>query len=124
VKYAIRATQIEDLGGVITKVKKMKEIMIETNVDPKIILGKVQRHMDNLTIANQGTSTSRNVEKRGIGGGVFQGIVPNVRNDPTPTQETKQRVEIVQMNRTIRQMKNELTRFRRVENFVPVDQNP
>jgi hypothetical protein len=28
----------------------MEEIMIETNVDPKIILGKVQRKMDNLTI--------------------------------------------------------------------------
>jgi hypothetical protein len=37
----------------------MEEIMIETNVDPEIILGKVQRKMDNLTIENQGASTSR-----------------------------------------------------------------
>jgi hypothetical protein len=41
----------------------MEEIMIETNVDPEIILGKVQREMTNLTIENQRASGSRNVEK-------------------------------------------------------------
>jgi hypothetical protein len=34
------------------------------------------------------------------------------------TQETKKRLEITQMNRTIRQMQNELTRLRRDENFI------
>ena len=98
--------------------------MIETNVDYEIILGKVQRKMDNLTIANQGASTSRNVEKWGNRGGFFQGIMPNVINDPNTTQKIKQRLEISQMNRTIRQMQNEKTRLRRAENFTPVDQNP
>jgi hypothetical protein len=41
-----------------------------------------------------------------------------VRNDPATMQKMRQRMEIVQMNRTIRQMKNELTRLRRGENFV------
>jgi hypothetical protein len=63
VKYAIRASQIEDLDGAMSKANEMEEIMIETNVDPEIILGKVQRKMDNLTIENQGASTSKNVEK-------------------------------------------------------------
>jgi hypothetical protein len=52
------------------------------------------------------------------------GVIPNVKNDPTTTQEMKQRMEIAQMNRTIRQMQNELTRLRRDENFVPTNQNP
>jgi hypothetical protein len=47
-----------------------------------------------------------------------------VRNDPTTTQETKQRLEVAQMNRIIQQMQNELTRLRISENFVLVDQNP
>jgi hypothetical protein len=36
----------------------------------------------------------------------------------------RQRMEITQMNRTIRQMQNKLTRLRRDENFVPTNQNP
>ena len=63
--------------------------MIETNVNLEIILGKVQREMANLTIANQGASSSKNVEKIGIGGGIFQGVIPDVRNDPNTAQETK-----------------------------------
>jgi hypothetical protein len=50
VKYAIRASQIEYLGGAMRKETKMEVIMIETNVDPDIILSKVQRKMDNLVI--------------------------------------------------------------------------
>ena len=106
------------------KETEMEEITIETNVDPEINLGKVKRKMDNLTIANQGASTSKNVEKRGVGGGILQGVIRNVRNEPFMTQETKQILEIAQMNRTIRQMQNELTRLRRAEIFIPTDQNP
>jgi hypothetical protein len=95
--------------------------MIETNVDTKIILGKFQREMENLTIASQGASGSKNVEKSGIGG-IFQGVIPYVINYPVATQETKQRIEISQMNRTIQQMQNELTRLRRVGNLPPKDQ--
>jgi hypothetical protein len=50
VKYVIRVAQIEYLGGAMRKETKMEVIMIETNVDPDIILGKVQRKMDNLVI--------------------------------------------------------------------------
>ena len=43
--------------------------------------------MDSLAISNQGASTSRNVENRGtrnvenrgVGGGILQGIIPNVK---------------------------------------------
>jgi hypothetical protein len=87
-------------------------------------LGKVQRKMNTLAISNQGPSTSRKVENQGVGGGILQGVIPNVKNDPSTTQEMKQRLEISQMNRTIRQMQNELTRLRRDENFVPTNQNP
>jgi hypothetical protein len=41
-----------------------------------------------------------------------------VKVDPVATQETKQRIEIAQMNRTIRKMQNEITRLRRVDNYV------
>jgi hypothetical protein len=80
--------------------------------------------MDNLTIINQGASTSIFFIKQGIGGGVFQGVVPNVRNHPTTTKETNQILEISQMNRTIQQMKIELTRLGRDQKFIPDDKNP
>jgi hypothetical protein len=91
----------------------MEEFMLETNVDPEIILGKVQRQMNTLSISHQGPSTSRSVENRGTGGGILQGVPPNVRNDPVTAQETRQKIEIAQMSRTIRQMQNEITRLKR-----------
>jgi hypothetical protein len=36
--------------------------MLETNADPEIILGKVQRQMNTLTISDQGVSMSRKVK--------------------------------------------------------------
>jgi hypothetical protein len=56
--------------------------MLETNVDPEIILRKVQRQMTNLSISHQASSTSRSSENRAIGGGIHQAPPPNVRNDP------------------------------------------
>jgi hypothetical protein len=41
-----------------------------------------------------------------------------VKVDPVVEQETKQRIEISQINRTIREMKNEITRLRKVYNYV------
>jgi hypothetical protein len=41
-----------------------------------------------------------------------------VKVDTIAAQETKQRIEIAQMNRTIRKMKNEITRLRRGHNYV------
>jgi hypothetical protein len=41
VNYAIRYSQIDDFNGAIQKSTKMEEFMLETNVDPEIILGKV-----------------------------------------------------------------------------------
>jgi hypothetical protein len=80
--------------------------MFEVGVDPDIILGKVQRQMDNLSISNKEASSSkRNKDQRtyhtqnqGVGGGILKGEFPNVRNDPTTTQETRQRMEIALMN--------------------------
>jgi hypothetical protein len=45
VNYAIRYPQINDLHGAIEKETKMEECMLDTNVDPEIILGKVQRQI-------------------------------------------------------------------------------
>jgi hypothetical protein len=44
---------------------------------------------------------TRHTENQGVGGGFFKGTIPNVKNDPTATQETRQRMEIAQMNQTI-----------------------
>jgi hypothetical protein len=62
VNYAIRASQINDLNEAIHKATEMEEYMLETNVDPKIILGKIQRQMTILSISHQGPSTSISVE--------------------------------------------------------------
>jgi hypothetical protein len=50
----------------------MEEYMLETNVDPKIILGKVQRHMTSLALSSQGPSTSRSTEDEKLGEGFFK----------------------------------------------------
>jgi hypothetical protein len=50
VKFSIRVAQIEDLNDAMNKATKMEEIMLETDADPDIILGKVQRQMDTLNI--------------------------------------------------------------------------
>jgi hypothetical protein len=60
VKFAIRASQIETLDEAMIKAIKMEEIMIETGVDPDIILGRVQRQMDSLNIVDQGRKPSKN----------------------------------------------------------------
>jgi hypothetical protein len=62
VNYAIRASQINDLNETIQKETKMEEYMLETYVDPEIILGKVQRQMTSMSISTQGPSTSINSE--------------------------------------------------------------
>jgi hypothetical protein len=41
-----------------------------------------------------------------------------VKVDPVAAQETKQRIEITQMNRTIKKMQNEITKLRRGDNYV------
>jgi hypothetical protein len=91
--FSMRASQIEDLNGAMNKAMEMEEIMLETDVDPNIILGKVQREIDTLTISDQGASSSRRIEDqrtrntgdRGISGGILKGVIPNVTNDPTMT---------------------------------------
>jgi hypothetical protein len=42
-----------------------------------------------------------------------------VKIDLVVAQETKQRIKIAQLNRTIRQMQNEITRLRRNDNYIP-----
>jgi hypothetical protein len=126
VKFSIRASQIENLDEAMGKATEMEEIMFETGVDPDIILGKVRRQIDNLAISDQGASSSKKNEDKkthhlgnqGVGGGFFKGTIPNVKIDPVAAQETKQKIEIAQMNRTIRQMQNEIIRLRRNENFM------
>jgi hypothetical protein len=57
-------------------------------------------------------------ENQAVGGGFFKGTIPDVKTDPVASQEMKQRIEIAQMNITIRQMQNEITRLRRNDNYV------
>jgi hypothetical protein len=81
-------------------------------VDPDIILGRVQRNLGGFNIDNQGASNSRKneeqksrlIQNQTIGGVFFKGTIPNVKVDPVVAKETKQIIEIAQMNRTIRKM--------------------
>jgi hypothetical protein len=125
--YVIRTSQMDTLEEAMTKATKMEEIMIETGVDLDIILGIVQRQLGGLSIDKEGASSSRKNEEfkarlahnQRMGGGFFKGTIPDVKVDPVAAQETKQRIEIAQMNRTIKQMKNEITRLRRGDNYMP-----
>jgi hypothetical protein len=49
----------------------MKEFILETNVDPEIILCKVQRQMNTLSMSHLGPSTWRNIENQLIDRGIF-----------------------------------------------------
>jgi hypothetical protein len=53
-----------------------------------------------------------------IGGGFLKGTILDVKVYLVATQETKQRIEIAQMNRTTRKMQNEIIRLRRGDNHV------
>jgi hypothetical protein len=53
------------------------------------------------------------------GGGFFKGTIPDVKFDPAKAQKKKHIIEIAQMNRTIKQMKNETTRLKRGDNYMP-----
>jgi hypothetical protein len=119
VKYAIRTYHMDNLEEAMIKSIKMEEIMIDMGADLDIILGKLQRKLGGLSIDNQGASSSRNNEEpkprttQKSGGVLFKGTILDVKVDPVAAQETKQIIEIAQMNRTIRKMQNEITRLRR-----------
>jgi hypothetical protein len=74
VNYAIRDSQINDVDLTIQKETKSKEYILETNIDPGINLGKVQKKMNNLSISPQGISTSRIVKIKSNKGGILQGF--------------------------------------------------
>jgi hypothetical protein len=71
---------MDTMEEVMTKATNMEEIMIETVVDPEIILGRVKRHMGALHIDNQGASSSRRntdfkpqtTKKKMVGGGFLR----------------------------------------------------
>jgi hypothetical protein len=121
VKYVIRTSQMDTLEEAMINSTEMEEIMIEVGVDPDIILEKVHRKLGSLNIDDQGASISRRNEEQKtlptqnqtIGGGFFKGTIPDVKVDLVAAQETKQRIEIAQMNRTIGHMKNEIIKLRR-----------
>jgi hypothetical protein len=59
-----------------------------------------------------------------VGGGFFKGTIPDVKVYPLVAEETKQRIEIEQMNRTIKQMQKEINRMRRGYNYIPNSRIP
>ena len=97
----------------------MEEYMLETNVDLEIILGKLEIQITSMYISPQGPSTSRSSKNRATRGGIIQGVPPNVINDPIVSRETRHKIEISQMRKTIRQMQNEITRLKRGDNLTP-----
>jgi hypothetical protein len=77
--------------------------------------------MGGLNIDNQGASILRRNEyfkpreahNKMAGGGFFKGTIPDIKFDPPTAKETKKRIEIAQMNRTIKQMQKEIIKLRR-----------
>jgi len=55
-KHAIKSTRIATLENAMQKEKEMEEDMLESNVDPVVILGKGQRQMTYLIVSNQTTT--------------------------------------------------------------------
>jgi hypothetical protein len=53
---------MDTLEEAMTIATEMEEIMIETSVDPDIILGGVQRQLGGLNIDNKGASSSKKKE--------------------------------------------------------------
>lgn len=60
VKYAIKDTSITTLDEAMVKAYVMEKNMVEINPDLELILGRVMRHMTNLSVNNQHACTSRN----------------------------------------------------------------
>jgi len=50
----------------------MEEYVLEINVDPEIILRKVQRNMVGLSLSSQVPYNSTMTKIWGVGGGIFQ----------------------------------------------------
>jgi len=92
VNYTIRDSKTNDLNEAIQKETNMEEYMLETNVTPDIILGKVQTQMTTLSLSPQVPSTYRSSKTQAIGGGILQGVPPNVRNDHGAAQETRHKI--------------------------------
>jgi hypothetical protein len=63
VNYEIRDSQINTLDDAMRKETEMEGYMLESNVDPEIILGRVQRQMTSLSVSSQVPSTSREIEE-------------------------------------------------------------
>ena len=86
VRHAIMASSITILDEVIEKSYEMEENMLESNVDLKFILDRVQRQMTSLSINPKRGFLSRNGESLGTTRGLFYGNPPNVRNTPDAAQ--------------------------------------
>jgi hypothetical protein len=54
----------------------------------------------------------------------FKGIILDVKVDHVTTQETKKIIDIVKMNRTIKQMQNKINRMIRGDNYMPNPRMP
>jgi hypothetical protein len=68
----------------------MEEIMLENSADPEFVLRKIQKQMNDITIYDQGASSSIRIEDQrtcntktqGTSGGMFEGTILDFRNDP------------------------------------------
>jgi hypothetical protein len=126
VKHDIITCHMDTLEEAMIKSTEMEEIMIETGVNLDIILVKVQRKLGCLSILNKGACSSRNNEEfkpqltqnQTIGGRFFKGTIQDVKVDRVVAQETKQIIDISQMNRTIRKMQNNIKKIRRGDSYV------
>jgi hypothetical protein len=98
---------------------EMENFMIKSEVDPEIILGKVQRQIIDLSLSSQVPCTSKVVEERGVGRGIFQEKTPNVTNISADTQNICQDTHISQLKRIVSQMQNEIDQLKKNDDQSP-----
>jgi hypothetical protein len=59
-----------------------------------------------------------------MGGVFFKGTIPDVKVNLVAAQETTKKLKIAQMNKTIKQMKNDITRLRSGDNDMSHSRMP
>lgn len=71
--------------------------------------------MQRISLTNQRQLTFRGHEPSGTSKSIFMGKPPHVQNIPTETSSAKKDEEIAPLNKTLRQMQNDITCLRRGE---------
>jgi hypothetical protein len=106
------------------KAQKMKEDMHESNADPNIILGKVQRQMSTSLyhVICPHQLDQRRTENRDTDKGMFQGHPPHVQNVPAMMgilPRNHRDTKLNQLNRVVSPLQNGVSYLRKNDELRP-----